>query len=61
MTNMNAVKRMVLLGIGGAGVYDALLAELALRCQCHKIFTFNSKHFTRLGADVAALVETPQI
>ncbi len=57
--HMNALRRMVLLGIGGAGIYDALIAELALRNQCHKIYTFNFKHFIRLGEDVAGILETP--
>ncbi len=37
--HMNAIKRMVFLGIGGAGIYDALIAELALRNQCSKILS----------------------
>ncbi len=57
--HMNAIKRMVAVGIGGAGIYDALIAELALRHQCHKVYTFNTKHFMRLGADIAAVVHEP--
>ena len=53
-----ALERMA--SIGGGGVFDALLAEVALRNRCRTLWTINTKHFIRLGADVAKLVQEPQ-
>jgi predicted nucleic acid-binding protein len=55
----NALERMVSLGIGGGGIYDALLAEVALRRNCQRLYTNNLKHFLRLGEVVAAMTQEP--
>ena len=46
-------------GLVGGGIYDALLARCALNARVGVLYTWNVKHFTRLGADVAALVRRP--
>lgn len=46
-------------GLVGGGIYDALLAQCALNARAGVLYTWNAKHFTRLGADVAALVRRP--
>ncbi len=46
-------------GVVGGGIYDALLAQCALKSGAEKIYTGNVKHFRRLGADIAGRVVTP--
>ena|ERR1017187_9498822 len=46
-------------GLVGGGIYDALLARGALNAKVEVLYTWNVKHFTRLGSDVAALVQRP--
>jgi predicted nucleic acid-binding protein len=46
-------------GLVGGGIYDALLAQCALNARSGVLYTWNVKHFTRLGASVAALVRRP--
>jgi predicted nucleic acid-binding protein len=48
-------------GISGGAIYDALLARCALKANAHTIYTWNVKHFTRLGKDVAGRVSIPKI
>jgi predicted nucleic acid-binding protein len=53
------MERMVKLGFTGGAIYDALIAHCALKMKPDKILTLNSKHFIRLGNEIAKLVETP--
>jgi predicted nucleic acid-binding protein len=46
-------------GVAGGSIYDALLAHCALKAGVEKIYTWNIKHFKRLGAEIAKLVTTP--
>jgi predicted nucleic acid-binding protein len=46
-------------GVSGGAVYDALLARCALKVNAETIFTWNVKHFTRLGAAVESRIKTP--
>lgn len=46
-------------GVVGGGIYDALVARCALLAECGVLYTWNVKHFTRLGSDVAAIVQRP--
>lgn len=45
--------------ITGGAVYDALIAQCALKAQAEVLYTWNMAHFTRLGRDVAQRVRTP--
>lgn len=54
-----AINRMAKLGLVGGGIYDALHAVAALRLDLDMMLTFNDKHFTRLGEDVARIVKVP--
>jgi len=47
------------LGLVGGGIYDALLARCAVNAKARAIYTWNLKHFARLGDEVAALVKRP--
>ena len=46
-------------GVMGGGIYDALLAHCALKAGAETIYTWNVKHFKRLGSDIARRVSTP--
>ena len=47
------------MGVTGGGIYDAVLGYCALKVKAETIFTWNVKHFTRLGQDITARVKTP--
>lgn len=46
-------------GLVGGGIYDALLAKCALHAKAKAIYTWNVKHFVRLGEEIAGLVKRP--
>ena len=46
-------------GLVGGGIYDALLARCVVNAKVKALYTWNAKHFTRLGANVAELVRRP--
>lgn len=54
-----ALNRVAHLGLAGGALYDALHAQAALKVGVDGILTFNSKHFTRLGEEIARLVRVP--
>jgi predicted nucleic acid-binding protein len=54
-----AIERMVGLSLRGGGLYDALHAQAALKSGADQLLTLNSKHFLRLGEEVAGLVREP--
>jgi len=45
--------------IAGGALYDALIARCALKAKAKNIYTWNTKHFERLGADIARRVQQP--
>jgi hypothetical protein len=55
----HVMERVAGLSLPGVGIYDALHAHAALKSRADQLLTFNSKHFVRLGDDVAALVQAP--
>jgi predicted nucleic acid-binding protein len=46
-------------GVSGGTTYDALIARCAMKVDSQTIYTWNVKHFKRLGADIAARVREP--
>ena len=50
---------MVSLNLPGAGIYDALIAKSALKAGADVLLTLNPNDFTRLGEDIAKLVQVP--
>jgi predicted nucleic acid-binding protein len=46
-------------GVVGGGIYDALIAHCAVKAGAEAIYTWNVKHFKRLGAEIAKRVTTP--
>jgi predicted nucleic acid-binding protein len=46
-------------GIVGGTAYDAVIAHCALKANAQTIYTWNVKHFSRLGETIAARVRQP--
>lgn len=55
----NAIAQMVASGRSGGGIYDALIAQVALKTEAEILLTLNAKDFMRLGEAVARLVQVP--
>jgi predicted nucleic acid-binding protein len=47
------------IAISGGTTYDAIIAQCALKAKAQTIYTWNVKHFNRLGEPVAARVRQP--
>jgi predicted nucleic acid-binding protein len=46
-------------GVLGGGIYDAIIGRCAVKARAQKIYTWNVKHFRRLGPDIASRATTP--
>ncbi len=46
-------------GISGGAIYDAIIGRCAVNAKAKTIYTWNVRHFIRLGAEVASRVRTP--
>ena len=55
-----AIAQMVDLRIAGGGVFDALIAQAALKANANTLLTLNARHFIRLGDAIAALTRIPE-
>jgi predicted nucleic acid-binding protein len=55
-----AIARMSSLNLPGGGIFDALIAQAALKISADRISTLNPKHFIRLDPAIAQIVEVPQ-
>ncbi|MBD2598094.1 PIN domain-containing protein [Nostoc spongiaeforme FACHB-130] len=55
----DTVARMVSLNLPGGGIYDALIAQAAIKANVDVLLTLNANDFTRLGEDIARLVQSP--
>jgi predicted nucleic acid-binding protein len=54
-----AIACMVGLKLPGGGIFDALIAQAALKAEVDVLLTLNPGHFTRLGKDLAQMVQVP--
>ncbi|KAM3108034.1 type II toxin-antitoxin system VapC family toxin [Phormidesmis sp. 146-33] len=54
-----AIRRMVILKLVGGGIFDAVIAQAALKAEAGQLLTFNPKDFTRLGDEVASIMQVP--
>ncbi len=54
-----ALAQMATLNLPGGGIFDALIAQAALKISAAKILTLNSNHFTRLNAAIAQITPVP--
>lgn len=55
-----AIALMVQNQLPGGGIFDALIAQAALKAEVDVILTLNAKHFVRLGTVIAEKVQQPQ-
>jgi predicted nucleic acid-binding protein len=55
-----AIAAMRALSLAGGGIFDAVIAQAALQARVEQLLTLNPKHFTRLGDDIAVLVQVPE-
>lgn len=51
---------MTNLKLTGGAIYDALIAKAAVKARVEHLFTLNPDHFTRLGEEIAQIVQVPQ-
>jgi predicted nucleic acid-binding protein len=56
---LKALEQAAAAGILGGTVYEALIAHCALKANAQTIYTWNIRHFSRLGEKVAARVRQP--
>jgi predicted nucleic acid-binding protein len=55
----DALQASAALGIVGGGIYDAMLAHCALKAKAEAIYTWNARHYTLCGREVAGRLRTP--
>jgi predicted nucleic acid-binding protein len=55
-----AIAQMAALNLPGGGIFDALIAQAALKAEVDILLTLNPNHFTRLGEAIAIRVQVPQ-
>ena len=54
-----ALEASASLGIVGAGIYDAMLAQCAIKARAETIYSWNARHYARCGPDVTGRLQTP--
>lgn len=55
------IEMMVNLNLTGGGIYDALIAQAAIKADATILLTLNPKHFIRLGEHIANCVQEPHL
>jgi predicted nucleic acid-binding protein len=58
---IRVLEKMSIRGLSGGVIFDALIAECALKIQADTLFTLNLKHFLRLGEEVSNIAREPEI
>lgn len=56
---IQAINEAATNGVAGGGIHDALLSASARKAAARALYTWNVKHFTKHGAEIAALVRRP--
>ncbi len=56
---LKALEASAALGVTGGGIYDAVLGHCAIKAGADKIYTWDVKHFKRLGPEIAGRVTAP--
>ncbi len=57
--HFRCIERNAALGVVGGTIYDALLAQCALKAKAEAIYSWNTRHFQLLGPDVVKRLRTP--
>jgi len=55
-----AIAQMTALNLPGGGIFDALIAQAALKVGVDRILTLNPNHFSRLNTAIARITEVPE-
>ena len=55
----DALTTSAALGMVGGGIYDAMLAQCAMKAQAAAIYTWNIRHYELCGQEVARRLRTP--
>jgi predicted nucleic acid-binding protein len=55
----STIARLVRLNLPGGIIFDALIAQAAQKANADVLLTRNAKDFTRLGEEIAAIVQVP--
>jgi predicted nucleic acid-binding protein len=55
-----AIAQMTALNLPGGGIFDALIAQAAMKSSADRLLTLNPKHFTRLSPEIDRLVYVPE-
>jgi predicted nucleic acid-binding protein len=53
------IAQMATLNLAGGGIFDAPIAQAALKAKADRILTLNPRHFSRLGAEISRITEVP--
>ena len=56
---VSALEAAANLGITGGTVYDALLAQCAIKLGAETIYTWNLRHYAQCGPEVTRRLSTP--
>ena len=56
-----AIKASAANGVLGGTIYDALLAQCALKANAAVVYTWNTRHFQQFGPDITSRLQTPDI
>ena len=56
---LSAIREAAGVGIQGGSLYDALLGACAVKAKADILYTWNTRDFQRLGANVSKRVRTP--
>jgi len=54
-----ALQASAVRGIVGGAIYDAMLAQCALKAKAETIYTWNVRHYAQCGPEVVGRVRTP--
>lgn len=54
------IAQMANLNLTGGGIFDALIAQAAIKAKVNILLTLNPNHFTRLGDELIKLVQVPE-
>lgn len=54
-----AIAQMAILNLPGGGIFDALIAQAALKAEADRILTLNPNHFSRLSTEIAEITVVP--
>ncbi|HSZ06985.1 MAG TPA: PIN domain-containing protein [Steroidobacteraceae bacterium] len=57
--NFKALEDAASAGISGGTAYDVIIAHCALKAKAQLIYSWNLKHFSRIGENIASRVRQP--